>query len=64
MIGILELATIIFIAIPLGLVLPIFAFIDLRRNQLIVNKLLWGVIIICIPVVGPLLYYTYGRNKG
>jgi Phospholipase_D-nuclease N-terminal len=63
MIGIQELAMIIFIAIPLGVILPIFALIDLRKNQLIGNKILWGLIIICIPLVGPILYYTTVRKQ-
>ena len=63
MIGILELAIIILVAVPLGLILPIFALINLIRNKLNVNKLLWGVIIVCIPVFGPLLYFIKGRKQ-
>lgn len=49
----------------LHLILIIVALWDLlRRNQNTENKWMWLLIIILINMVGPILYFIFGRREG
>jgi len=54
---------IIFI-ILLPIVLWIWALVDcLKSNFESTNKLIWVVVIILLPVLGPILYFLVGRSQ-
>ena len=59
---------IILLVIPLVVIqlgLLGFALYDLvKRNRVRVgNKLLWGVVIVLVNIIGPILYLTIGREE-
>ncbi|MBC34465.1 MAG: hypothetical protein CL663_00260 [Bacteroidetes bacterium] len=46
------------------LLLPLFALISVLKNEFNGNdKLIWVLIILFIPFLGSILYFTIGRNK-
>jgi len=46
------------------LVLPLIALIDLLKRQFKNNdKLVWTIIVLFVPWIGPLLYFTIGRKQ-
>jgi len=54
--------------IPLILVqlgLAVFSIIDLVKRKKVKydNKILWGIIIILVNIVGPIIYLTLGRKE-
>jgi hypothetical protein len=53
------------VLIPLLVVLPTIALINLLRHQFTGNdKLIWLLVILLLPVVGPVLYFAKGgKNK-
>ena len=53
------------IAIQLGLI--VLALRDLLRPERQVrgdSKLLWGLVIVILNIIGPLLYFAVGRREG
>lgn len=45
-------------------ILSLFALIDLLRSQFMNNdKLIWTMILLFVPIFGPLLYFTIGRKQ-
>ncbi|HET8784539.1 MAG TPA: PLD nuclease N-terminal domain-containing protein [Candidatus Limnocylindrales bacterium] len=53
------------IAIQLGLI--VLALRDLLRPERQVrggSKLLWGLVIVLLNIIGPLLYFAVGRREG
>lgn len=49
----------------LQIVLLVLALIDLRKISLTNGpKWLWAIIIIFINIIGPILYFIFGRKKG
>jgi hypothetical protein len=53
------------IAIQLGLI--VLALRDLLRPERQVrgdSKLLWGLVIVIVNIIGPLLYFAVGRREG
>lgn len=62
MLGISELIFLVFI--PLFLILPIFALVNLLKFQFRGNdKLIWLLVILLLPVVGPFLYFIMGHKS-
>ncbi len=44
-------------------ILPLIALIDLLRNHFANNdKLVWTIIVIFLPLIGTMLYFTIGRK--
>ncbi|MFT6166395.1 MAG: hypothetical protein ACJAV5_000476 [Vicingaceae bacterium] len=52
------------LSLLVALLLPVIAFIDLyrRRKGSTGKTLLWILIILCIPYLGSILYFLFGRN--
>ena len=49
----------------LELGLLIFALVDLlNRQEVRGDKLLWVVLIVFIGIIGPIVYFIFGRQKG
>jgi uncharacterized RDD family membrane protein YckC len=63
--GILEWS--IFSLLIIGLIvflLPVIAIIDIiRRYMSGIEKLVWIVIVVIIPILGSILYFLIGRNR-
>ena len=49
----------------LELVLLFVAIIDLDRRKYVTgnNKLVWGLVIVIIGIIGPVIYFVFGRRK-
>ncbi len=46
------------------ILLPVFAVIDILRNNLRENdKVIWIIIIIFVPILGSALYFLIGKNR-
>jgi hypothetical protein len=62
-IGALEIF-ILTLFLPL-LILKIYCLIDITRSKFSdpVNKLLWTIIVIFVPLIGEILYLIFGRNQ-
>jgi hypothetical protein len=63
-IGFTEFLTIgVFLMVPV--LLWVWAIIDLLKSHFpdSVNKVIWAIVIVFIPVLGPLLYLFLGRNQ-
>ena len=55
---------IILFALAIFALLPIIALVDILRNEFTgSNKLIWVVVTIFLPFLGPLLYFAIGRNQ-
>jgi hypothetical protein len=58
---------IIMIVMAMGfpLILTVFCIIDIMRSNFRdqTNKLLWIIIVLLAPIIGPLLYLVWGRNQ-
>lgn len=51
-------------ALAIFTILPIIALIDILRNEFTgSNKLIWVLVTIFLPFLGPLLYFSIGRNQ-
>lgn len=65
-IGPQELVLLFFI-IPILLlvfILPILALIDILKNNFEQNdKLIWILVTICVPLIGPILYFVIGAKR-
>lgn len=63
-VGIFSILMIIFFGFLLGILLPIFAIIDILRSRIRENdKIIWIIIIIFIPILGSILYFLLGKNR-
>ena len=51
--------------IALNYIIVIWALIDLvrRENVKYISKLLWGVIIVFVNLIGPIAYLAFGRGE-
>jgi len=51
------------VVIQLGLL--IFALMDLVKRPKVRgdNKLLWGILIVVVGIIGPLVYFIFGREE-
>ncbi|MBE0480603.1 MAG: PLDc_N domain-containing protein [Dehalococcoidia bacterium] len=63
----LEFGQVLLLVIPLALVqigLLVFALYDLIKRERVRggNKLLWGLIIVLLGFLGPILYFMLGRE--
>ncbi|MCR4393546.1 MAG: PLD nuclease N-terminal domain-containing protein [Dehalococcoidales bacterium] len=61
-------ATALLLTIPLILIelgLMVFALYDLVRRKKVKggNKLLWGILIVLVNLIGPILYLVLGREE-
>jgi Phospholipase_D-nuclease N-terminal len=65
----LKLEQIVALLVPIVLIqlgLMLFALIDLEREERRVrggNKIVWGLVIVFLNVIGPILYLTVGREE-
>ena len=64
----LELGQLILLIVPLVVVqlgLIAFALYDLVRRKRVKggNKWLWGIIIVVVNIIGPILYFVLGREE-
>ncbi|MUP46406.1 hypothetical protein E0K83_11715 [Gramella sp. BOM4] len=49
----------------LGIALVIWVIIDLfQKNFSMTEKLLWLIVILMAPVLGSIVYFIFGRNRG
>lgn len=52
------------IIIPLLLIVPIIALVDILRNEFTGNnKLIWVLVILLSWIIGAILYFFIGRNQ-
>lgn len=51
--------------IVLELILVIAALVDLVRREQVTggNKLVWGLVIVFIGTIGPIVYFVFGRKE-
>jgi len=55
---------VIFFVFGMMLLLPLIALISILRNSFEGNdKLIWVLVVLLLPVLGPILYFLIGRNK-
>lgn len=55
---------IILFALAIFAILPLIALIDILRSEFTgSNKLIWVVVTIFLPFLGPLLYFSIGRKQ-
>lgn len=64
----LSTAAMIGLLVPIVIIelgLMVFALVDLvrRRNVRGGNKWVWGVIIVVIEIIGPIIYFVAGRRE-
>lgn len=64
----LSQSQIILLLLPIGVIqlgLLVFALVDLIRRQKIRggNKWLWGILIVFVSYIGPILYFVLGREE-
>jgi hypothetical protein len=61
----LDLVKMIWPVIALNYIIVIWALIDLvrRENVKYISKLLWGVIIVFVNLIGPIAYLAFGRGE-
>jgi hypothetical protein len=46
------------------LVIDIVVIVDIvKSNKDSEKKILWVIAVVCLPVLGPILYYVLGRNR-
>lgn len=60
-----ELLPILIPILVLQLTLLVFALRDLLRPERHVrggSKPLWGIVVVCVGIIGPLVYFTAGRE--
>ncbi|WP_407944223.1 MULTISPECIES: PLD nuclease N-terminal domain-containing protein [Marinifilum] len=52
------------VILGLILLLPLFALIDIVRNEFTnTNKLIWILIVLFFPFLGPILYFIFGLKQ-
>jgi hypothetical protein len=64
--GIIGPQEIIFILliVPVFLIIPIIALVDVLRNEFTNNnKIIWVLVILLSWIIGAILYYFIGRNQ-
>ena len=55
---------IILLALAIFAILPLIALIDILRSEFTgLNKLIWVVVTIFLPFLGPLLYFSIGLKQ-
>jgi hypothetical protein len=62
-VGLLELVVIFVLLVPLSLALLAILDVvrsDFRRDS---DRVLWAIIVLLVPVIGPVLYYLVGRKQ-
>lgn len=62
-IGTAELLIVLFIFL-FFLLLPLVALIDILRNEFTgSNKLIWVLVVLLFPILGPVLYFIIGTSQ-
>ena len=47
-----------------AVILPLIALIDLLRSHFVNHdKLVWTIVVLFVPVIGPILYFKLGRKQ-
>lgn len=61
--GLLELIVVFVLLVPLSLAL--LAILDVVRSEFRKDsdRILWALIVLLVPVIGPVLYYVVGRKQ-
>ena len=55
---------IVILFIPVFLIIPIIALVDVLRNEFTNNnKIIWVLVILLSWIIGAILYYFIGRNQ-
>lgn len=49
----------LFLLLALPAILVVVAIIDLVKSRQVINKLFWALIILLLPLLGPVLYFFY-----
>ena len=60
-----ELGLIVWLILSIVLlILPVLTLIDLLRNRFVNNdKLVWTIVVVFLPLIGSVLYWTIGRKQ-
>lgn len=61
--GLLELIVVFVLLVPLSLALLAILDVvrsDFRRDS---DRVLWAIIVLLVPVIGPVFYYLVGRKQ-
>lgn len=47
-----------------GAILFIYVIVDILRHEFTgYNKIIWIIVLLCLPVLGAILYLIFGRNQ-
>jgi hypothetical protein len=65
----MEIATMMLLVIPLVIIelgLLIWALLDVIRREHVTggNKVVWILIIVLVNIIGPIVYFIFGRKEG
>ena len=56
--------TVLVVLAIIALLLPIVALIDIVKNEFSdVNKIVWILVVLFLPILGSILYFLIGRNQ-
>ena len=62
MIGLQELIVLVILFVPIGLML--IALVDILKSKFAgYNKIVWLLVVILVPLVGPIAYFFNGRKQ-
>lgn len=62
--GVFSIFMFILFGLLFLILLPVFAVIDILRNNLRENdKVIWIIIIVFVPILGSVLYFFIGKNR-
>ena len=65
LLGLGQLELILISAMLLPMLVTLWALIDAIRSDFVkdINKLIWIIVIICVPFAGGILYFLLARNQ-
>lgn len=65
LLGLGQLELVLISAMLLPMLVTLWALIDAIRSDFVkdINKLIWIIVIICVPLAGGILYFLLARNQ-